>query len=103
MISSADLIKNGSFEESNVKDHNGRWEQFSSIEGWSNADSTEIQTKMLFGPPADGDQYVELDSRSGDGNDWLTQTFNTVVNQKYDFRTPDLVFRPLAVCFTVIH
>jgi len=84
-ISSADLIKNGSFEASNVTDHNGRWEQFSSIGGWSNTDFTEIQTKLLFGPAADGDQYVELDSRSRDGNDWLTQIFNTVVNQKYDF------------------
>ncbi len=83
-VSSANLIKNGSFEASNVTDHNGKWEQFASIEDWSNADSTEIQTNRLFGPAADGDQYVELDSKSGDGNDWLTQTFNTVANQKYD-------------------
>jgi len=85
VVSSADLINNGSFEASNVTDHNGKWQQFASVQDWSNADRTEIQTYLLFGPAADGDQYVELDSRSGDGNDWLTQTFNTVADEKYEF------------------
>lgn len=84
-IANANLIENGGFESSNVKAHGGKWQQFSNIADWSSDDKTEIQTNLLFGPAAEGDQYVELDSKSGDGNDWLTQTFSTVANQTYEF------------------
>ncbi len=84
---SANLITNGSFEDSTVTANGGKWQQFSSINvnGWSNADDTEIQTEMLFGPAADGYQYVELDSKINDGNDWLAQTFSTEIGQEYIF------------------
>lgn len=82
-IASANLITNGSFETPIVSDHSGKWQLFNSIQGWANADQTELQTYLLFGPAADGNQYVELDSNRNDGNDWIAQTFNTVIGKEY--------------------
>lgn len=84
-IASANLIVNGSFEYPVVTDHSGQWEQFSSIDGWADADKIEYQSYLLFGSAADGNQYVELDSNRGDGNNWLVQTFPTVIGQSYLF------------------
>ncbi len=78
------LITNGSFEEPVVIDHGGDWQLFDSINGWSNANQTEIQSNLLFGPAAAGSQYAELDSNTGDGNEWLAQTFDTVIGQEYE-------------------
>ena len=81
---SANLIVNGSFEDPIV---NGTWQLFdsTSVDGWTSLDFIEIQTYELFGIAADGNQYVELDSNSGDGNDLLSQSFNTTIGQTYNF------------------
>lgn len=85
----ASLITNGSFEEPIVTANDGKWQLIApsdiSTYGWGNADQTEIQTSLLFGPAADGNQYVELDSNAGDGNNWLVQTFDTMAGQEYTF------------------
>ncbi len=79
-LANANLITNGSFEDPTV---NGSWQLFTSIDGWADADQIELQTSSLFGPAADGNQYVELDSNVGDGNNWLVQAFDTIVGQAY--------------------
>jgi len=82
------ILTNGSFESPVVTDHGGTWQLYpgyGGVTGWGDADYIEIQTNSLFGSAADGSQYVELDSNSGDGNDWLTQTFETVAGQQYIF------------------
>lgn len=81
---SASVIVNGSFENPLVS---GTWQLFDDtlVDGWADADSIEIQTSALFGPAADGSQYVELDSNSGDGNNWLAQTFDTIIGQLYTY------------------
>ncbi len=82
---SANIIVNGSFEDPIVT--SGTWQLFSdtAVIGWSDADPIEIQTSALFGPAADGDQYVELDSITGTFNHWLTQTFDTIAGQLYTY------------------
>lgn len=83
---SANLLINGSFEDPIVLAHGGQWEQFNTVNGWGNAEVTEIQTKSLFGDAADGNQYVELDSITGNNlNHWLVQTFNTEIGKEYIF------------------
>lgn len=87
-VSATNLVTNGSFESPIVTDHGGQWQLFpgdSGVNGWRNADYIEIQSNLLFGNAADGKQYVELDSNTGDGNHWLVQTFETVIGQKYLF------------------
>jgi|GEM_PF-985689 len=79
----ANLIHDGSFENTPVKGHSGEWQQFNSIDYWDSGNKIEIQTELLYGAAAEGSQYVELDSDKGDGNLWLTQTFATVVDQYY--------------------
>lgn len=79
----ANLITNGSFEDPPVT---GRtWGFYDAVTGWSSTEQIELQTNALFGPAADGNQYVELDSNSGDGNQWLVQGFDTTAGQEYTF------------------
>lgn len=86
MANATNILTNGSFESPVVTDHGGTWQLFSGgVTGWINADDIEIQSETLFGSAADGKQYVELDSNTGDTNNWLVQTFDTTAGQEYIF------------------
>lgn len=84
----ANLISNGSFEDPLVTEHNGKWQLFDDgdVPGWDNDNMIEIQTSLLYGPAADGNQFVELDSKVEDnGNQYLVQSgIDTVIGQEYE-------------------
>ncbi len=84
-MANANLIVNGSFEDPVI---GGPVSQFGEDEvtGWNSDEKLELQSSSLFGPAADGDQYLELDALTGNDNPWVTQTFNTEVGQEYTFR-----------------
>ena len=81
----ADLIQTGSFENPVPA---GRWGSFraSSVAGWDSPDMLEFQKSSLFGPAAEGNQYLELDSKRRDRNHFLTQAFSTSIGTRYTLR-----------------
>ncbi|MCF2899841.1 DUF642 domain-containing protein [Pseudoalteromonas sp. OFAV1] len=84
-MADTNLVENGSFENTDtVTDHNGKWQLFYEIPGWTRSSNArfEIQTNKLGIIPAqDGEQHIELDSRS---NYSITQTLATTAGKKYE-------------------
>ena len=81
----ADLIQTGGFEDPSPT---GTWALFDSgsLAGWDSGNLLELQTAALFGPAAEGNQYMEMDSNRGDGNQFLTQSFATTLGASYSLR-----------------
>ena len=81
-VARADLIQTGGFEDPSPA---GTWALFNSasLAGWGSANLLELQTSSLFGPAAEGSQYMELDSNRGDGNLFMTQAFATSIGSRY--------------------
>ena len=82
---SADQIQVGGFENPSL---NGRWSLFasSSVSGWASNNMLEFQSSALFGPAAEGSQYMEMDSNRGDGNQFMTQILSTSIGASYSLR-----------------
>ncbi|MEM7389273.1 MAG: hemolysin-type calcium-binding protein, partial [Pseudomonadota bacterium] len=84
-MAGTNLVENGSFENTDtVTDHNGQWQLFYEIPGWTRSSNArfEIQTNKLGIVPAqDGEQHIELDSRS---NYSITQALATTAGKKYE-------------------
>lgn len=80
ITANASLITNGSFETPTVSG----WTLLGDIEGWNENNVMVEYHHNYFGPAADGDQYIELDSNSEDVNPWLYQTFGTTVGDTYE-------------------
>ena len=81
----ADFIQTGSFEAPSPA---GNWGLFNSsvVSGWDSPNLLEFQTASLFGPAAEGVQYIELDSNRGDGNQFITQNLATSIGDRYTLR-----------------
>ncbi|MFT5849794.1 MAG: hypothetical protein ACI9H6_000613 [Patiriisocius sp.] len=79
------LLVNGSFEEPVVTDHNGKWELFDVIPGWTSniaPNGIELQ-RGLFGGASDGEQHAELDVHEATE---LSQTVSTLPGATYELR-----------------
>ncbi len=64
-VANTNLIENGSFEAEVVTDHNGQWQLFNEITGWTRSENApfEIQTSSLGILKAkEGQKYLELGS-----------------------------------------
>ena len=64
-MANTNLIENGSFEAEVVTDHNGQWQLFNEITGWTRSENApfEIQTSSLGILKAkEGQKYLELGS-----------------------------------------
>lgn len=89
----ANLLTNGSFENPVVTGNGGTWQLYNNgsgydIPGWDGqGQDIELQTSSLFGPAAEGNQYMELDSNTETGGDpWVVQWLSTTIGQKYEFK-----------------
>ncbi|MBU1449527.1 MAG: DUF642 domain-containing protein [Proteobacteria bacterium] len=84
-LANADLMQAGGFENPSLS---GSWGLFnsSSVTGWDSPNLLEFQKSTLYGPAAEGSQYMELDSNRGDGNQFVTQTFSTSIGARYTLR-----------------
>ncbi|NNK97185.1 MAG: DUF642 domain-containing protein, partial [Desulfobacterales bacterium] len=79
----ANLITNGSFENPTIGKTSGLFGSEAVI-GWSGqGNQVELQNALHYWTAADGNQYVELDSNSGDGNAFLVQYVDTIIGQQY--------------------
>jgi len=83
---STNLIVNGSFENLNIGDRN--WEVFNSVDGWSTSGAGLEVRNNIVGKAYEGEQFVELDSHSYNGNpDTNSSIFqnvaNTIAGQSY--------------------
>ena len=83
LIDPGNLLVNGGFESSSVS---GAWSYFDSIEGWSSSFGSpfEIQVNHRGWLPAEGNQYLELDSTSRAGGHGIYQDVETIAGEMYE-------------------
>ena len=81
----ANLIVNGSFEDSSVSTNSWKWFTSDKVNGW---DGSNIEIWDNFGRVTafDGSQFAELNAHANDGSAFsIYQTFDTEINGIYDF------------------
>jgi hypothetical protein len=85
---STNLVQNGSFEAN--AQASGTWHIYSNLTGWTGGSRGIELRNNVSGTASDGHNFVELDTT---GNSSMSQTINTVLNQKYVL-TFDFTNRP---------
>lgn len=82
-LASGELIVNGSFEA--TAQGNGTWNIYPTIDGWVTIDGSGIEVRNnAVGTAFDGNNFVELDGWSGQGNTTMQQQVKTINGQAYD-------------------
>lgn len=82
-MASGDLVVNGSFEDS--VQANGTWNIYNVVNGWSTVAGSGIEVRNnVVGTAFDGNNFVELDGYSGQGNTTMQQMLTTQAGQLYD-------------------
>lgn len=84
LISSENLIENGSFEDNDIRANSWRWFYSSDINGW-NGSTIEIWDNFQRFQAFDGSQYIELNAHANRGNQFsIFQSFNTEIGATYE-------------------
>ncbi len=81
----ANLIVNGSFEDSLVNTNSWKWFTSDKVNGW-NGSNIEIWNNFSKVSAFDGTQFAELNAHANGGSVFsIYQTFDTEINGIYDF------------------
>jgi hypothetical protein len=82
--SNANLIVNGSFEDSDVGTNQWKWFTSANVNGWDGS-TIEIWDSLQNFDSYEGDQHAELNAHSNGGNVFsIFQTFATTAGETYD-------------------
>ena len=83
-LASTNLVVNGSFED--TVQGNGSWAIYSALTGWTKESGTGIEVRNnAVGTAFDGNNFVELDSDTANGNTTMRQLLTTTTaGQLYD-------------------
>ncbi|MFT2090664.1 DUF642 domain-containing protein [Paraglaciecola sp. 2405UD69-4] len=83
-LASANLISNGSFEDTVIKDNSWAWFNAGAVDGW-NGSNIEIWNAFKNVAAYDGSQHIELNAHRGGRSPYsISQTFATEVGEFYD-------------------
>jgi hypothetical protein len=82
-LASTNLVVNGSFED--TPQANGTWDIYGAINGWTVTKGSGIEVRNnVVGTAFDGNNFIELDSDTLDGNTRMFQWVTTTNGQLYD-------------------